>query len=220
MKYKELEEYLFSNRDQKFALFSKSLSNSDYISIGIKNPILKDIIKKHKDDLELKLEEFVLGKYLEIDFIYYGLSLSRLNTIDEQLLFLKNNIKNAKSWAITDCVPPFLKKLSFDKYYDFFLDTYNSNNTYEERISYVLGLKYYKEKEVLKIIPLIKLNKEYMVMMAEAWLLSVIAITYPTDVFDFLKSIDDITLKRKTISKICDSRRIEEGLKNKFKSLR
>lgn len=220
MKYKELEEYLFSNRDQKFALFSKSLSNSDYISIGIKNPILKDIIKKHKDDLELKLEDFVLGKYLEIDFIYYGLSLSRLNTIDEQLLFLKNNIKNAKSWAITDCVPPFLKKLSFDKYYDFFLDTYNSNNTYEERISYVLGLKYYKEKEVLKIIPLIKLNKEYMVMMAEAWLLSVIAITYPTDVFDFLKSIDDITLKRKTISKICDSRRIEEGLKNKFKSLR
>ena len=220
MKYKELEEYLFSNRDQKFALFSKSLSNSDYISIGIKNPILKDIIKKHKDDLELKLEDFVLGKYLEIDFIYYGLSLSRLNTIDEQLLFLKNNIKNAKSWAITDCVPPFLKKLSFDKYYDFFLDTYNSNNTYEERISYVLGLKYYKEKEVLKIIPLMKLNKEYMVMMAEAWLLSVIAITYPTDVFDFLKSIDDITLKRKTISKICDSRRIEEGLKNKFKSLR
>lgn len=220
MKYKELEEYLFSNRDQKFALFSKSLSNSDYISIGIKNPILKDIIKKHKDDLELKLEDFVLGKYLEIDFIYYGLSLSRLNTIDEQLLFLKNNIKNAKSWAITDCVPPFLKKLSFDKYYDFFLDTYNSNNTYEERISYVLGLRYYKEKEVLKIIPLIKLNKEYMVMMAEAWLLSVIAITYPTDVFDFLKSIDDITLKRKTISKICDSRRIEEGLKNKFKSLR
>ena len=210
MKYKELEEYLFSNRDQKFALFSKSLSNSDYISIGIKNPILKDIIKKHKDDLELKLEDFILGKYLEIDFIYFGLSLSRLNTIDEQLLFLKNNIKNAKSWAITDCIPSFLKKLPFDKYYDFFLNTYNSNNTYEERISYVLGLRYYKEKEVLKIIPLIKLNKEYMVMMAEAWLLSVIAITYPIDVFEYLKNTSDIALKRKTISKICDSRRIEE----------
>ena len=77
MTYKELEEYLFSIRDDKFADFSKSLSNSEYISIGVKNPKLKEIIKKHKQDFELNPNDFILGKYLEVDHIYFGLSLIR-----------------------------------------------------------------------------------------------------------------------------------------------
>ena len=81
MTYKELEEYLFSIRDDKFADFSKSLSNSEYISIGVKNPKLKEIIKEHKQDFELNPNDFILGKYLEVDHIYFGLSLIRLNNL-------------------------------------------------------------------------------------------------------------------------------------------
>lgn len=220
MNYNELEKYLFSIRNQKFADFSKSLSNSEYISIGVKNPVLKEIIKEHKLDNDLKTEDFKLGKYLEIDLIYFGLSLSRLNNIDDQLLFLKNNIKKAKSWAVTDCLSSYLKKITFDKYFDFFLKTYNSKYTYERRIAYVLGLKQYKDKNILKILPLIKLNEEYMVMMSEAWLLSFVALAYEKEVYDYLKDLEDITLKRKTISKICDSLRYSEESKNKFKELR
>ena len=95
MKYKELERYLFEIREEKFASFSQALSNSDYISIGVKNPVLRKIIKEHIKDNELLLDEFILGKYLEIDFIYFGLALSRLNDIDPQLDFLKENIKKA-----------------------------------------------------------------------------------------------------------------------------
>ena len=78
------------------------LSNSEYISIGVKNPALRQIVKDHIKDDELVLEDFKIGKYLEVDFIYFGLALSRLHTIDKQLEFLKQNIKKAKSWSITD----------------------------------------------------------------------------------------------------------------------
>ena len=220
MKYKEVEQYLIDISDQKFADFSKSLSNSEYISIGVKNPILRQIIKERIKDKELKTEDFVLGKYLEIDFIYFGLSLSRLKNIDEQLDFLKEKGKLAKSWAITDTLSTYLKKFTFDKYWPFFLSMYNSSFTYDRRLSYVLGLKHYKDKEILKILNYINLNEEYMVMMGEAWLLATIAIVYEKEVFDFLKNTDDIVLKRKTISKICDSFRFTEDSKNKFKSLR
>ena len=220
MKYKELEQYLLDISDKKFADFSKSLSNSEYISIGVKNPILRQIIKERIKDKELKTEDFVLGKYLEIDFIYFGLSLSRLKTIDEQLNFLKEKGKLAKSWAITDTLSTYLKKFTFDKYWPFFLSMYNSSFTYDRRLSYVLGLKHYKDKEILKILNYINLNEEYIVMMGEAWLLATIAIVYEKEVFDFLKNTDDIVLKRKTISKICDSFRFTEDSKNKFKSLR
>ena len=115
MKYKELEKYLFDISDKKFADFSKSLSNSDYISIGVKNPVLRTIVKEHIIDEELKLEDFILGKYLEVDYIYFALFLSRCKDIDSQLDFLDKNIYKAKSWAITDCITPYLKKISFVK---------------------------------------------------------------------------------------------------------
>ena len=220
MNYKELLATLFDLADKKFADFSKSLSNSDYISIGVKNPLLKQIVKDHIKDDELSPEEFELGKYLEVDYIYFGLSLKRLNKIEEQLDFLKKNIYKAKSWAITDTASTYLKKMSFEQYWDFFKATNDSKYTFTRRMAYILGLKVYREKEILKVLDYIKPNEEYMVMMAEAWLLATIAIHYPDEIFEYLSTKADSTLKRKTISKMCDSYRIDEKTKTKFKSLR
>ena len=220
MTYSELEKLLFSIADEKFASFSKSLSNSDYISIGVKNPVLRQIIKEHKNDSDLKTEDFKLGKYLEIDFIYFGLSLSRLTTSKEQLDFLLRNAKNAKSWAITDCLSSFMKSVKFEDYENFFIKSYKSNDTYLRRMGYVLGLKLYKDERIVNIVPLIQLYEEYIVMMAEAWLLSVIALKQEGRVYTFLQNCPDLTLKRKTISKINDSFRFSEETKNKFKLLR
>ena len=220
MNYAQLEKHLFEICDQKFANFSKSLSNSEYVSIGVKNPVLRQIIKEHKNDVELKTEDFKLGRYLEVDFIYFGLSLVRCKTVDEQLNFLLKDIKNAKSWAITDCVTTFLKKVSFSQFEDFFMKSYSSKYTYQRRMAYVLALKQYKEKDIVKILKCIQFNEEYMVMMAEAWLLSVIAITNEDKVFDYLKNCPDLTLKRKAISKINESFRFSQNSKERFKSLR
>ena len=220
MNYKELKDYLLSSGDEKFSKFSKTLSNSDYLVIGVKNPILRQIIKEHVKDEELKTEDFVLEEYLEIDFIYFGLSLSRLKNIDDQLEFLRKNIRYAKSWAITDTVSTYVKKHDFAKYFEFFKAMYNTKHTYERRMAYILGLKHYKDEQVLKVLNNINENEEYMVMMAEAWLLATIAIQYPNEIFEFLKRSDDMTLKRKTISKINESFRISDDLKERFKALR
>ena len=120
MNYNELLDYLSSIKDDKFASFSKSLSNSSYNVIGVKNPIIKKIIKEHKNDEELDINDFILGEYVEVDLIYFGLAISRLNSIDKQLAFLKSKIKLAKSWMITDCVSSFLKKMTFKQFYNFF----------------------------------------------------------------------------------------------------
>lgn len=220
MNYNELEKYLFEISDKKFADFSKSLSNSDYISIGVKNPVLRNIIKEHKNDDCLLLEDFNLGKYLEIDFIYFGLSLIRCKTLNEQLTFLEANIKKAKSWAITDCVTTFLKKSDFDTFLNFYQKLYKSKYTFDRRFCYVFALKHWKNPRILEIFPLITTKEEYMVMMGEAWLLATVAIEFSDEVFDYLKSTNDISLRRKTISKICDSYRVGEEQKVRFKTLR
>ena len=220
MNYQQLVDHLFSIADQKYASFSKSLSNSDYQVIGIKIPILRNIVKEHKKDDELLVKDYILGQYLEIDFIYFGLSLVRLDNIDAQLTFLKQNIKKAKSWVITDTISSYVRKCPFEKYWDFYLSLYHSKHTYDRRFAYVLGLKHYQDERILGVLDKLTLNEEYMVMMSEAWLLATIAINYPNQIFDYLSNCSDLTLKRKAISKICDSFRFDESTKNHFKSLR
>lgn len=97
---------------------------------------------------------------------------------------------------------------------------YKSKYTFDRRMSYILGLKFYKDKRILDILKYLTYNEEYMVMMAEAWLLSTIATIYPDEIYNFLKDLKDNTLKRKAISKICESYRFDELTKDKFKSLR
>ena len=220
MNYKELEKYLENNGNTKFAEFSKTVSNSEYLVFGVKNPVLRKIVKEHVKDEEMVLDDFKTGKYLEIDFIYFGLGLSRCKSINEQLDFLKQNIKKAKSWAITDTASTYLKKLTFDKYWPFFLTLVKSSFTYDRRMAYVVGLKLAKEKRILDVTKYIKKDDEYMVMMGEAWLLATVAIYYPNEIYEFLTKCEDVTLKRKVISKMVDSFRIDEVTKERFKGLR
>ena len=146
MNYQELEKHLFEISDKKFADFSKSLSNSDYISIGVKNPVLRSIIKEHTKDEELNLNDFKLGKYLEVDFIYFGLGLCRCKNVDEKLDFLDKNIYKAKSWAITDCMSTYIKKIKFDQFWKFFEKNNDSKYIFTRRMSYILALKFYKDR--------------------------------------------------------------------------
>ena len=220
MTYKELEKYLENNANKKFADFAKTVSNSEYLVFGVKNPVLRQIVKEHVKDEEMRLEDFKTGKYLEIDFIYFGLALSRCKNIDEQLEFLKQNIKKAKSWAITDTAATYLKKLTFDKYWPFFLKLVKSSFIYDRRVAFIVGLKLAKDKNILKVTEYIQKDEEYMVMMGEAWLLATVAIYYPNEVYDCLLKCDDLTLKRKVISKMVDSFRIDEATKERFKGLR
>ena len=85
---------------------------------------------------------------------------------------------------------------------------------------YVVGLKLAKDKNILNVTKYIKKDDEYMVMMGEAWLLATVAIYYPNEIYDYLLKCDDLTLKRKVISKMVDSFRIDNATKERFKGLR
>ena len=220
MTYQELLKLLFDNSDSNFALFSKSLSKSAYISIGVKAPVIRKLVKEHVNDSELKLEDFEHHKYLEVDQIYFGLGLSREKDYLSQVKFLRENLKFASSWAVTDTMTNYLKKCSFEEFYEFFLSTCNDEYTYTRRFAYVFALKFANDKRVFDCLKHIKKDEEYMVMMAEAWLISFIAIHFPKEVYDYLSECDDIALRRKAISKIVDSYRFSDEAKEKYKSLR
>lgn len=220
MKYNDLLNLLLSMRDEKYAAFQKPLCNSDYEIIGIKIPVLKKIAKEHYKDKDLDMSEFEHHHYLEVEMLYFCLGMIQNKSIDDKLNFILENVKYADSWMITDTPNSYLKDLDFDRYFDFFKKTYLNKHIFTRRIAYILGLKVYRDNRILQILNLLKDDNEYMVTMGQAWLLASMAICYPEEIFNYLDKSKNITLRKKTISKIVDSFRISDEYKAKFKTLR
>ena len=220
MRYGDLLTLLLDQADEKYAAFQKPLCNSDYEIIGIRIPALKQIAKEHYKDKDLDLSEFEHHHYLEVEMVYFILGMLRNKDIDGKLDFLYKNVKYADSWMITDTPNAYLAKLDFERYFEFFKKTYLNKHVYTRRISYILGLKVFRDRRILGILDLLQDDDEYMVTMGQAWLLATMAICYPEEIYDFLAKSKNVALRRKTISKIVESFRIDEAYKTKFKGLR
>ena len=64
-------------------------------------------------------------------------------------------------------------------------------------------------------------DNEYYVVMAEAWLISYLGIYYPDKTLEYLKTKPlEYNIVGRAIQKICDSFRINDDYKNKFKEIR
>ena len=220
MNAQEFVQALFDASDPGYADFSKALSNSDYVHIGVRFPALKKLVKAHYSDPELRIEEFELGHYIEVDLSYFCIALSRCKDREEQHAFLLENIKYAKSWMVTDTIPPYMKRPTFEAFLPFFLRCYRSKAVYQRRLAFVYAMKFRKDARVLELFQYLPEGDEYMVMMGEAWFLATVAITFPEEVFAWIAKTHDSALREKTISKIVESYRIDDGMKARFKSLR
>ena len=220
MDYFAFKKLLFDSADNKNMEFAKKVFNTSYKIVGLMTPTLKRIIQEHYKDEDLNLSDFELGECQEIDIAYLVIALKRAKTYKEQMEFLKNNLYFVKGWAVTDVLNQYLKKATFAEYFPFFEHFAKCKNTYEVRFAYIGMLKHYDSQDIEKIVPFLRYNEEYMVMMAEAWLLATIAIKNSDFVYNLLKNMDDVVLKKKTVSKMNDSFRISKEDKARFKTLR
>ena len=220
MDYFAFKKLLFDSADNKNMEFAKKVFNTSYKIVGLMTPTLKRIIQEHYKDEDLNLSDFELGEYQEIDIAYLVIALKRAKTYKEQMEFLKNNLYFVKGWAVTDVLNQYLKKATFAEYFPFFEHFAKCKNTYEVRFAYIGMLKHYDSPDIEKIVPFLRYNEEYMIMMAEAWLLATIAIKNSDFVYGLLKNMDDVVLRNKTISKMNDSFRISKEDKARFKTLR
>ncbi|MCR5514407.1 MAG: DNA alkylation repair protein [Bacilli bacterium] len=220
MDYFALKKLLFDSADNKNMEFAKKVFNTSYKIVGLMTPTLKKLIQEHYKDEDLKLSDFEVGEYQEIDIFYLATALKRAKSYKEQMEFLKKNLYFVKGWAVTDVLNQYLKKATFAEYFPYFGHFAKCKSTYEARFAYIGMLRHYESPEIERIVPFLRYNEEYMIMMAEAWLLATAAIKHSGFVYGLLKDMDDEVLKKKTISKMVESYRISKEDKERFKALR
>lgn len=224
--YDKFLSYLFSLQDLEYKKFHEKLFQIKPNLIGIRVPLLKKIAKeiaktdydlflneiKHDYVEEIMLHGFVIG-YLKVDF-------KEITKYLDQFLIYNNN------WAINDTTCANLKTFNINQKdgYTYIINLINSNKNWNIRFGLVLLLDYYINDQYIDKILEISINiksDEYYVKMANAWLLSKCYIYYKDKTFKYLKSgyLDEFTFK-KTISKICDSYRVDKKDKEHLKKIR
>jgi 3-methyladenine DNA glycosylase AlkD len=184
-------------------------------------PHVHAVVKEYRQDRSLPLASFPLDESVELTLTYFLLSLYRLPSFLEQMAFLEKKLFAAQSWIITDTLGMALKKNVGKDFHPFYLAFTTSKETYKKRFAYVQALRYYREPDVSFFLKHLQVDEEYYVMMGQAWMLATFAINHFQEVVAFLQNKDcPLPLKRKTISKCCDSYRLSAEEKEILKSLR
>lgn len=180
------------------------------------------ILIKEKADVTF-LADLILTKQ-KYHRTFYQVSLAQCKGIEAKFSFIEKYFDKLQDWWHVDQLSQFVdKELTFDFAYEKAKEYIKSELPFTRRWGYVMFMPtLVKDPEVAeKLFALFKDDDEYYVQMAEAWLISYLAIYAPEKTLTYLS---DCSLKYnivgKGIQKICDSYRVSGEYKEKFKEIR
>ena len=223
-KFGELLKYLNILKDKKYREFQKNIVVYDDV-IGVKTNDLKNIAKEiSKNDYKGFIENNNSLNYelVLIEGFIYGYLKIPFNELKE---YLDIYLKKLKSWGQVDSVVSNLKIFKKEQKNGFAYAkklTHNKNN-FIKRFGIILLLDYFLHDEyidkTLEVVSKIKSN-DYYVKMGISWLMSMAYIKYKEKTLVYLVNIKDDFIYNKALSKICESKRIDNKEKEFIKNLK
>lgn len=152
--------------------------------------------------------------------IYFYVSLEQLKTVEERMAFIHNNLLFSDWWH-TDQLIGYVSDLDFDVALQYAAGYVHSEDPFIRRWGYVLFISKLCRGHAAQLLPLTHDDEHYTVQMAQAWLVAELAVFEPEAVYRWFAENDlKYNINGKVIQKICDSFRICDDWKEKYKQLR
>ena len=221
-----IQEKLFEYQDLGYREFnSKLIPNIDKETmIGVRIPDIRKIEKslstEEKKEFLLKLPH----KYFEENMLH-GIIISNMKDYDKVIINLEKFLPYVDNWAVCDSISPKILKKNRAKAIVNVLSWIKSNHTYVCRFGIGMIMQLYLENEYFKksyldIIAEIK-TEDYYINMMRAWTFQVALVKKWKEAIKYIEKglLDEFT-HNKTISKSCDSYKIEKEKKEYLKTLR
>ena len=209
--YREFNSKLIPNKDEK-------------TMIGVRIPDIRKIEKSL--NIEEK-EKFLLElphKYFEENMLH-GIIISNMKEYEKVIINLEKFLPYVDNWAICDSISPKIFKKNREKAIENVLSWMKSNHTYVCRFGIGMIMQLYLENEYFKksyldIIAEIK-TEDYYINMMRAWTFQVALVKQWKEAIVYIEKglLDEFT-HNKTISKSCDSYKVEKEKKEYLKTLR
>ena len=221
-----IQEKLFEYQDLGYREFnSKLIPNIDKETmIGVRIPDIRKIEKslstEEKEKFLLKLPH----KYFEENMLH-GIIISNMKDYNKVITNLEKFLPYVDNWAVCDSISPKIFKKNREKVITNVLSWIKSNHTYVSRFGIGMIMQLYLENEYFKksyldIIAEIK-TEDYYINMMRAWTFQVALVKKWKEAIKYIEKglLDEFT-HNKTISKSCDSYKIEKEKKEYLKTLR
>ena len=221
-----IQEKLFEYQDLEYREFnSKLIPNIDKKTmIGVRIPDIRKIEKSL--NIEEK-EKFLLElphKYFEENMLH-GIIISNMKEYDKVIINLEKFLPYVDNWAVCDSISPKIFKKNREKAIVNVLSWIKSNHTYVCRFGIGMIMQLYLENEYFKKSYLDKIAEikieDYYINMMRAWTFQVAIVKQWKEAIVYIEKglLDEFT-HNKTISKSCDSYKIEKEKKEYLKTLR
>jgi hypothetical protein len=182
--------------------------------------LIRKYVKEKADMSELR--EHILATQ-SLHRIYFYTSLMQIKSAEDRMRFIHENLLFSDWWH-TDQLIKFVANLDFDKAFGYAQEYVKSNDPFIRRWGYVLFISKLcrNEKNLEKILTLLKNDEHYTNQMAEGWLICELAVFFPERILAWFENENNLSYKinSKAIQKICDSYRIADDTKARFKTLR
>ena len=221
-----IQDKLFEYQDLGYREFnSKLIPNIDKETmIGVRIPDIRKIEKTLS--IEEK-EQFLMDlphKYFEENMLH-GIIISNMKEYDKVIINLEKFLPYVDNWAVCDSISPKIFKKNREKAIVNVLSWIKSNHTYVCRFGIGMIMQLYLENEYFKKSYLDKIAEikieDYYINMMRAWTFQVALVKQWKEAIVYIEKglLDEFT-HNKTISKSCDSYKIEKEKKEYLKTLR
>ena len=221
-----IQDKLFEYQDLGYREFnSKLIPNIDKETmIGVRIPDIRKIEKslstEEKEEFLLKLPH----KYFEENMLH-GIIISNMKEYNKVITNLEKFLPYVDNWAVCDSISPKIFKKNREKAIVNVLSWIKSNHTYVCRFGIGMIMQLYLEDEYFKksyldIIAEIK-TEDYYINMMRAWTFQVALVKQWKEAIVYIEKglLDEFT-HNKTISKSCDSYKIEKEKQEYLNTLR
>lgn len=222
----DIRSRLESLAEPDYAAFSRRLCPTAYPMLGVRLPSLRALARElWRGDWRGYLAAPVGESFEEV--MLRGMVLAGAPcALGEKLERTAAYISLPDCWSLTDSVVPTyrFRRAELETVRDFFRPYLQSPAEFEVRFALIVLLDYFLTPEYAQWAAeaALSVNRNiYYVNMARAWLFATLAVTQPEITLRVLESDElDAFTRNKTISKLCDSRRIPEELKSRVRTMR
>ena len=189
----------------------------EHYKTGDVDRLIRRLVKQ-KADVSL-LRPYILTEQ-QFHRIYFYVSLDQIKDVNERMAFIHENLLFSDWWH-TDQLIHYVADLDFDTALRYAREYIHDEDPFIRRWGYVLFISRLCKGHAGELLPLMHDDDAYYVQMAEAWLVAQLAIWEPEAVWEWFR-INDLkyNINGKAIQKICDSFRITEDWKRRYKELR
>ncbi len=189
----------------------------EHYKTGDVDQLIRQYVKAQADVSALR--PYILSQQ-QLHRIYYYVSLEQIKSVDERMAFIHENLLFSDWWH-TDQLIRYVADLDFDAALGYATGYIHSEDPFIRRWGYVLFISKLCKGHAVDLLPLMHNDVFYYVQMAQSWLIAELAIWEPEKVYQWFQGNDlNYAINGKAIQKICDSFRISDEWKDKFKQLR